>query len=65
MPYVHRDGYDAASAAQTTGPIMEMHATSKATVVGIIEECGGRLVACHDDDGNTDWPSYVYVLTRD
>jgi hypothetical protein len=33
--------------------------------LGIIEECGGRLVACHDDDGNTDWPSYVYVLTRD
>ena len=65
LPYVHRDGYDAASAAPGCGPIMEMHATPKETVVGIIEQCRGRLVACHDDNGNADWPSYVYVVTRD
>lgn len=65
LPYVHRDGYDAASASQASGPIMEMHATPKETIVHIIEECRGRLVACHDDTGNADWPSYVYVATRD
>lgn len=65
LPHMQRDGYDAASDLPSCGPIMEMHATPKETVLGIIEKCRGRLVACRDDNGNADWPSYVYVVTRD
>lgn len=65
-PYAGRHGFEKDTAGPTDEPIMEMHAIPRTRVEAIVAAAGGRMVACREDDGGgKDWPSHVYVVTRD